>query len=152
MAKKHSDTTKPASEPVSVRPERISDPIASEEEGAVEASLRPTRLVAAFQPHRYSRTEQLWSTFGDAFDEADVLFVTGIYASGEAPRPGITAELIVQVVAEHRPDADVRYVESLDDLVTAMVAELREGDLCITLGAGDLTTIPDRLLAGLAER
>jgi len=115
-------------------------------------SLEPNRLVAAFQPHRYSRTEQLWSTFGDAFDEADVLFVTGIYASGEAPRPGITAELIVGVVSEHRPDADVRYVESLDDLVPAMVAELRDGDLCITLGAGDLTTIPDRLLAGLAAR
>ena len=115
-------------------------------------SLAPERLVAAFQPHRYSRTEQLWSTFGDAFDEADVLFVTGIYASGEAPRPGISAELIVGVVREHRPEADVRYVESLDDLVPAMVAELREGDLCITLGAGDLTTIPDRLLAGLAAR
>lgn len=115
-------------------------------------SLAPERLVAAFQPHRYSRTEQLWSTFGDAFDEADVLFVTGIYASGEAPRPGISAELIVGVVTEHRPDADVRYVESLDDLVPAMVAELRDGDLCITLGAGDLTTIPDRLLAGLADR
>ncbi len=115
-------------------------------------SLDPGRLVAAFQPHRYSRTEQLWSTFGDAFDQADVLFVTGIYASGEAPRPGISAELIVKVVTEARPDADVRYVESLDDLVPAMVAELRPGDLCITLGAGDLTTIPDRLLAGLDAR
>jgi UDP-N-acetylmuramate--alanine ligase len=112
-------------------------------------SLTPERIVAAFQPHRYSRTEQLWSTFGDAFDEADVLFVTGIYASGEAPRPGISAELIVQVVAEARPEADVRYVESLDDLVPAMVAELRSGDLCVTLGAGDLTTIPDRILEGL---
>lgn len=115
-------------------------------------SLGPDRLVAAFQPHRYSRTEQLWSTFGDAFDEADVLFVTGIYPSGEAPRPGISAELIVQVVTETRPEADVRYVESLDDLVPVMLAELRPGDLCITLGAGDLTTIPDRLRDGLQGR
>ena len=119
---------------------------------AAARSLGPERLVAAFQPHRYSRTEQLWSTFGDAFAAADVLFVTGIYSSGEAPRPGITAELIVKVVTDTRPDADVRYVESLDDLVPAMVAELRPGDLCITLGAGDLTTIPDRLLAGLDAR
>ena len=107
------------------------------------------RIVAAFQPHRYSRTEQLWSTFGDSFTDAHVRFNTGIYPSGEAPRPGITAELIVEVIAEAHPDADVRHVASLDELVPAMVAELRTGDLCITLGAGDLTTIPDRLLAGL---
>ncbi|MEM9565101.1 MAG: UDP-N-acetylmuramate--L-alanine ligase [Actinomycetota bacterium] len=119
---------------------------------AAARSLGPERVVAAFQPHRYSRTEQLWSTFGDAFDGADVLFVTGIYASGEAPRPGISAELIVQVVTEHDPTADVRYVESLDDLVPAIVGELRSGDLCLTLGAGDLTTIPDRVLAGLQDR
>ncbi len=119
---------------------------------AAARSLGPDRLVAAFQPHRYSRTEQLWSTFGDAFVGADVLFVTGIYASGEAPRPGITAKLIVDVVTEAHPDADVRHVEALQELPRAMLAELRPGDLCITLGAGDLTTVPDVLVAGLAER
>ncbi len=125
----------------------------TEVEAALSAarSLAPARIVAAFQPHRYSRTEQLWATFGDAFAEADVLFVTGIYSSGETPRPGITAELIVQVVTEHHPEADVRYVESLDDLVPALVAELGAGDLCITLGAGDLTKIPDRILADLSS-
>ncbi len=126
----------------------------TEVEAALSAarSLGPDRLVAAFQPHRYSRTEQLWSTFGDSFAEADVLFVTGIYSSGEAPRPGISSELIVQVVSEAHPDADVRHVDSLDDLVPAMLDELRAGDLCITLGAGDLTTVPDRLFDGLAKR
>ncbi len=119
---------------------------------AAARSLDPRRLVAAFQPHRYSRTEQLWSTFGDSFVEADVLFVTGIYPSGEAPRPGISSELIVRVVSEAHPDADIRHVESLDDLAPAMLDELRAGDLCITLGAGDLTTVPDRLLAGLERR
>ncbi len=126
----------------------------TEVEAAIAAarSLDPDRLIVAFQPHRYSRTEQLWSTFGDAFTRADVLFVTGIYSSGEKPRPGITGELIVQVVSEHHPDADVRYVESLDDLPAAMLAELRSGDLCLTLGAGDLTTMPDRLLLELRKR
>ncbi|MEM9651775.1 MAG: UDP-N-acetylmuramate--L-alanine ligase [Actinomycetota bacterium] len=126
----------------------------TEVEAALSAarSLAPNRLVAAFQPHRYSRTEQLWSTFGDSFTEADVLFITGIYASGEAPRPGISSELIVQVVTEAHPDADVRHVPSLADLPAALLAELRRGDLCITLGAGDLTTVPDALLAGLAAR
>jgi UDP-N-acetylmuramate--alanine ligase len=126
----------------------------TEVEAALSAarSLGPKRLVAAFQPHRYSRTEQLWSTFGSSFTEADVLFVTGIYASGETPRPGISSELIVQVVTEAHPDADVRHVPSLEELPAAMLAELRDGDLCITLGAGDLTTIPDALLAGLEAR
>ncbi len=126
----------------------------TEVEAAISAarSLGPDRLVVAFQPHRYSRTEQLWSTFGDAFVNADVLFVTGIYPSGEKPRPGITGDLIVRVVTENHPDADVRYVEALDDLPAALVAELRPGDLCLTLGAGDLTRIPDRLLTELQKR
>ncbi len=126
----------------------------TEVEAAIAAarSLDPDRLIVAFQPHRYSRTEQLWSTFGDAFRKADVLFVTGIYSSGEKPRPGITGELIVQVVSENHPDADVRYVELLDDLPAAMLTELRPGDLCLTLGAGDLTAIPDRLLPELQKR
>lgn len=119
---------------------------------AAARSLRPKRLVAAFQPHRYSRTEQLWSTFGDSFVGADVLFVTGIYSSGEPPRPGISSELIVKVVSDAHPDMDIRHVESLDDLAEAMLAELRPGDLCITLGAGDLTTVPDQLLQGLELR
>ncbi|MEM7273471.1 MAG: UDP-N-acetylmuramate--L-alanine ligase [Actinomycetota bacterium] len=119
---------------------------------AAARSLAPTRLVAAFQPHRYSRTEQLWSTFGDAFREADVLFVTGIYSSGESPRPGITSDLIVQVVTEAHPNADVRHVPDLSELPAAMLDELRSGDLCITLGAGDLTQVPDRILDGLEAR
>ena len=119
---------------------------------AAARSLSPKRLVAVFQPHRFSRTEQLWSTFGDSFTDADVLIVTGIYSSGEAPREGITGQLVAGVVSSSHPDADVRYVESLDDVVTALEAELVEGDLCLTLGAGDLTAIPDRVLANLVGR
>jgi len=126
----------------------------TEVEAALSAakSLKPKRLVVAFQPHRYSRTEQLWSTFGDAFTQADVLFITGIYASGEAPRRGISGELIARVVTDHHPKADVRYVERLDDLAPAMLKELGPGDLCLTLGAGDLTDVPDQLLEELRRR
>ncbi len=115
-------------------------------------SLGPDRLVAVFQPHRYSRTEQLWSTFGDAFVDADVLVVTGLYSAGERPRDGIGGHLIASEVRRLHPDADVRYIESLDDVLEALVVELRPGDLCITLGAGDLTHLPDRLLPLLADR
>ncbi|MDH3295102.1 MAG: UDP-N-acetylmuramate--L-alanine ligase [Acidimicrobiia bacterium] len=126
----------------------------TEVEAAIAAarSLKPERLVVAFQPHRYSRTEQLWSTFGDAFQGADVLFVTGIYSSGEAPRPGVSGELIANIVTEHHPERDVRYIEDLGDLPRAMLAELRSGDLCLTLGAGDLTRIPDLLLDDLQRQ
>ncbi len=116
------------------------------------ASTEPMRLVAVFQPHRYSRTEQLWSSFTDSFVGADVLFVTGIYSSGEAPRPGISGSLISNDVAKAHPDADVRYVETLDDVVEALADELTAGDLCLTLGAGDLTTIPDRVIAAIEAR
>ncbi len=115
-------------------------------------SLDPRRLVAVFQPHRYSRTEQLWSTFGDSFVDADILIVTGLYAAGETPRPGIGGHLIADEVRRLHPDADVRYVESLDDVLSLLGDVLRDGDLCITLGAGDLTQLPSRLLPLLEGR
>ncbi len=119
---------------------------------AAGRSLEPERLIAVFQPHRYSRTEQLWSTFAHSFNEADVVYVTGIYSSGEAPRPGITGSLVVDAVTAAHPGTDIRYVEALDDVVANLIDDLRAGDLCLTLGAGDLTTIPDRVLAGLEAR
>ena len=119
---------------------------------AAARSLAPERLIAVFQPHRYSRTEQLWSTFADSFGEADVLFVTGIYPSGEKPRDGVTGHLIVDAVTSSNPDADVRYAETLDNVVELLDAELDAGDLCLTLGAGDLTTVPERVLERLERR
>jgi UDP-N-acetylmuramate--alanine ligase len=119
---------------------------------AAARSLGPDRLVAVFQPHRYSRTQQLWSTFANAFTEADVLIVTGIYPSGEQPRPGVTGELVADAVRQAHPEADIRYLESLDAVVGTLEAELCPGDLCLTLGAGDLTAIPSRVLAALERR
>jgi UDP-N-acetylmuramate--alanine ligase len=104
------------------------------------------RVVAVFQPHRYSRTEALWSTFADAFGDADLLVVTGIYSAGEAPRPGISGELILQAVLETHPGRPARYVEALEDVAEALEGLLQPGDLCLTLGAGDLTTVPQILL------
>jgi len=110
------------------------------------------RIVCVFQPHRYSRTASLWHTFGDAFRQADVLVLTDIYASGEAPRPGVSGHLLVHAVLDAHPWARVVYLPHRTDLVHALVRELRAGDLCLTLGAGDLTTLPDELLDRLRER
>ncbi len=108
---------------------------------------RWSRIVAVFQPHRYSRTASLWADFADAFVDADIVFVTGVYASGEVPRPGVSGQLIVDAVVAAHPERDVRYVPDHAALVEQVDATLREGDLCLTLGAGDLTLLPDELLS-----
>ena len=105
------------------------------------------RVVCCFQPHRYSRTESLWRTFAHAFVDADLLVVTDVYPAGEAPRPGVTGKLIVDAVLDAHPWAQVAWIPSLDDAARYLVDRLRPGDLCVTLGAGDLTTLPDRLIA-----
>jgi UDP-N-acetylmuramate--alanine ligase len=104
------------------------------------------RVIAVFQPHRYSRTAALWRDFADAFADADILLVTDIYAAGEPPRPGVTGRLIADAVRAAHPEADVRYVPTLDEAVCELARILESGDLCLTLGAGDLTNLPDRFL------
>jgi UDP-N-acetylmuramate--alanine ligase len=104
------------------------------------------RIVAVFQPHRYSRTASLWRDFANAFVDADLLIVTDVYGAGEAPRPGVSGRLILDAVLAAHPDADGRYAASHPELLTVLRSTLRPGDLCLTLGAGDLTALPDELL------
>jgi UDP-N-acetylmuramate--alanine ligase len=105
------------------------------------------RVVCVFQPHRYSRTEALWASFADAFTDADLVVVTEIYPAGEPPRPGVTGRLVADAVRDAHPSAEVAWIPARADLVDFLRRELRPGDLCLTLGAGDLTTLPDELLA-----
>lgn len=104
------------------------------------------RVVCVFQPHRYSRTAALWQDFADAFTAAERLVVTDVYAAGETPRPGVSGKLIVDAVLDAHPWADVAYMPRLDDVRAWLATRLRPGDLCLTLGAGDLTTIPDAVI------
>jgi len=110
------------------------------------------RVVCVFQPHRYSRTAALWADFADAFGDADVLVITDIYASGEEPRPGVSGKLVAQAVLDAHPRRRLAYLPRRADIVDYLGQELRAGDLCLTLGAGDLTSLPeevqDRLAAG----
>ena len=110
------------------------------------------RVVCCFQPHRYSRTDVLGRSFADAFIDADVLLVTEIYAAGEPPRPGVTGKIVVDAVLDAHPWMRVAWLPSLDDVVMYLTATLRPGDLCLTLGAGDLTGVPDRVLTALRAR
>jgi UDP-N-acetylmuramate--alanine ligase len=110
------------------------------------------RVVCVFQPHRYSRTAALWQDFADAFDDADVLVLTDVYAAGEAPRPGVTGALLVNAVLDAHPWRRLAYFPRRSELVPFLARELRPGDLCLTLGAGDLTSVPDEVRAALAAR
>jgi len=109
------------------------------------------RVVVAFQPHRFSRTAALMDAFGPALAGADHVVLTDIYAAGEDPIPGVTLDRLATAVrATARGVVDV--VPRLDDVVPAIVKAVRPGDVVITLGAGSIGTVPDKLMAALSER
>ncbi len=110
------------------------------------------RVVTVFQPHRYSRTAALWPEFADAFVGSDLLVVTDVYAADEAPRPGVSGKLVLDAVLDAHGRQAAAYLPALDDVVGYLAARLRPGDLCLTLGAGDLTGVPDRVLERLRAR
>ncbi len=105
-----------------------------------------SRIVAVFQPHRFSRTAALADQFGTAFEDADVLVVTDVYSAGERPVPGVSGRLVADAVSAQDPRLAVRYAPGWEELRQAVSSILRPGDLCLTLGAGDLTVLPDQLL------
>jgi len=107
------------------------------------------RLIAVYQPHRYSRTEKLWNGFAEVFNGVDILYVTDVYPAGEAPRAGVSGRLIVDAVRDAHPEQDIRYVVRREELVEQLAAELGNGDLCLTMGAGDLTSVPDEVRTAL---
>ena len=109
------------------------------------------RIVVAFQPHRFSRTAALMDAFGPSLAGADHIVLTGIYAAGEEPMPGVTLDaLAASIRSSVRATVDV--VPALGDVVPAVIRAARDGDLVITLGAGSIGTLPERLLSALEGR
>jgi UDP-N-acetylmuramate--alanine ligase len=120
---------------------------------AVLAAARATlarRLIVVFQPHRYSRTHQLFDAFGPSLAGADEIVLTGIYGAGEEPIAGVTAEALAAAI-RHGSGRPVRVVDSLDAAVTAVVALVRPGDAVITMGAGSIGSLPPRLVQALGQ-
>ena len=99
------------------------------------------RIIAVFQPHRYSRVATLSTEFADSFEGADIVVITWVYAAGEAPRPGVSGKLVLDAILRAHPGARASYVASRDELVAHLRAILRPGDICLTLAAGDLTNL-----------
>jgi UDP-N-acetylmuramate--alanine ligase len=116
----------------------------------VRATLRaaregfPRRLVVAFQPHRFTRTRDLFDEFLTSFDDADVLVLTEIYPAGEDRIEGVSGEQLYQAL-KRRGHLDVRLVAARDQLAESLLEIVRPGDLVLTLGAGDVYKCADEL-------
>jgi UDP-N-acetylmuramate--alanine ligase len=117
---------------------------------AARDSFPRRRLVVAFQPHLFSRTRDFAQDFANALAGADAIFLTEIYPSREQPIVGVTSSLI----ADRIPDASRRLAwrGQRADLAAALAAAVRDGDLVIVMGAGDITQTGPELLALLRER
>ncbi|WP_083680724.1 UDP-N-acetylmuramate--L-alanine ligase [Archangium sp. Cb G35] len=108
------------------------------------------RTVVAFQPHRYTRTHDLLNEFATSFNDADVVFVTSVYAAGEERIPGATGDALAEAVRAHG-HRDVTFVEKRTELAKALLPRLREGDIVLTLGAGDITQVGPELVELLKQ-
>jgi UDP-N-acetylmuramate--alanine ligase len=111
-------------------------------------TLGPRRLVVVFQPHRYTRTALLHERFGAAFEDADHLVLTDIYSAGEPPLPGVTTRLIIDAVYKHSGREAV-YCPALEEAVEYLAGAVQPGDLVLTVGAGNVWTVGEKLLARL---
>ncbi|HTB23235.1 MAG TPA: UDP-N-acetylmuramate--L-alanine ligase [bacterium] len=119
-------------------------------QAAREAMQGKGRLVVAFQPHLYTRTQLLYRDFAEALEGADQVFVAGIYAARETPIAGVSSQLIADLLTHKgRP---VTYREEIEALVPEVMACLREGDLFLTAGAGSIDKLGDAVLAGLKKK
>jgi UDP-N-acetylmuramate--alanine ligase len=106
------------------------------------------RIVVMFQPHRYSRTKALRDEFGTAFDAAELVFVTDVYAASEEPIPGVSGDTIVGAIRElGRPQ--VEYIPRRDRLHRVVARTARPGDLLLSLGAGDIHEEASKLVQDL---
>ncbi len=98
---------------------------------------QPKRLICAFQPHRYSRTQLLRQEFGEAFKSADLLVLTDIYSAGEQPIPGITGEILKEEI-ECQTSQRITYIPDKNKIARYLAAIVEPGDLVMTMGAGDI--------------
>jgi len=103
------------------------------------------RLLVLFQPHRYSRTQHLWQEFTRAFNQADLLVITDIYAASEAPIPGVTSEALAAAIREagHK---NVQYIRSMQDSIGFLLKNARPGDAILTVGAGSVSRASNELM------
>jgi UDP-N-acetylmuramate--alanine ligase len=105
------------------------------------------RIIAVFQPHRYSRTMHLHKEFADAFNDANLTVLTDVYGAGEQPIPGITGKLIADSVLNANPKKEVAYLPHKSEIVNYLKTKLSKDDLVLIMGAGDISTVGNEIIS-----
>ncbi len=114
---------------------------------AAQSHPRTTgKTFAVFQPNRFHRIAAMADTYADCFIAADVVVITDVYASGTAFIEGVTGELVVNAIRKAHPDAEVVWAPTRDNIVEFVAANIAPGDICISMGCGDIETFPDDLV------
>lgn len=121
----------------------------AEIEAAIAAAsthpARTGRTIAVFQPNRYHRIAAMADTYADCFAGADIVVVTDVYASGTAFIEGVTGELVVDAIRAAHPEAHLVWAPTRQDIVDYVAETIQPGDVCISMGCGDIETFPDDL-------
>ena len=115
--------------------------------GAIRDSWKRP-LIVIFQPHRFSRTRDLFDEFLTAFEGADRLILTDIYAAGEDPMEGVSSEALYQAI-KRKGHMEVQFIPDKDQLVKQLAGKLNPGDIALTLGAGDIYKVGDAIVEAL---
>lgn len=115
-------------------------------------SLDFDKVAVVFQPHRYTRLQALCDDFVDAFADADSVVLIDVFPAGEMPIPGVTSKMLADKIRAAHPDKQVRYVPDHQALMTCLDEVAQAGDLLITMGAGDVTTVGPEYLAYVADK
>jgi UDP-N-acetylmuramate--alanine ligase len=115
--------------------------------GAIRESWKRP-LTVIFQPHRYSRTRDLFDDFLIAFEGADRLILTEIYAAGEDPIPGATSDVLYQAI-KRKGHLDVEFIADKSQIAALLAGRLVSGDVVLTLGAGDIYKVGEALVEAL---
>jgi len=108
-------------------------------------------VIAAFQPHRFTRTRDQLTEFATAFHAADKVAICDIFAAGEKPIDGVTSEALVEL-AKKAGHKDIHYIARREDLAAWLDAQARPGDLVITLGAGNIQLTCNEVIELLEKR
>ena len=105
----------------------------------------PQRLLAVFQPHRYSRTRQFLDGFAKALQNCDLLLLAPVYPAGEQPLQGISSNALADRVRQLKPNLEIAVADNLDQLTELVIRHSRENDLVLAMGAGDVNGLWSRL-------